>query len=93
MSLLKAPPCPGWCTDHRLEEDIDGSATDVHRATVTRGQVSLYIEDSPSWSDDERRQVVPPELPAGTWCDARYALDLAAALIEAARLVAGAPSA
>lgn len=69
-----------------LEEDTDGTATDIHRGSVTRGQMTVDVEDSLSWPIDERAQVLPPYLPE-TWISAGDARDLAAALLEAARLV------
>lgn len=76
-----------WCTTHLLEEDTDGSAADVCKAAVTRGRFTVDVEDSPAWHDDERCQIVPPDMPFDVSCSAADARDLAAALIEAARLV------
>lgn len=74
----------GWCTDHRTE--VDGhEVIEVCRRAVTFGEATVDIEDSPAWTDDDL-PIVPPDWHA---CDAKGARDLAAALIEAARLVEG----
>lgn len=75
-----------WCDNHIIEEETDGSANDVCRAKVTIGPFVVDVEDSPAWPEDERHQIVPPDLP-GTWVTASDARDLAAALVEAARIV------
>ena len=72
----------GWCSHHST--DPDGAPICQH--SVTFGDFTVDIEDSPAWPDDERHQVVPPDLP-DTWVTAAGARDLAAALIEAARIV------
>lgn len=77
-----------WCTSHIIEEDTDGTAADVCRTKVTIGPIVVDIEDSPAWPDDERDQIVPPDFPE-TWITKEGARYLAAALIEAARLVEG----
>lgn len=73
-----------WCTSHKTDPD----GADVCQHSVTVGDVTVTIEDSPSWPDVERRQIVPPEI---TDCDAQGAREMAAALLEAARLVEEGP--
>lgn len=77
----------GWCRDHITETDSDdGHDVEVCRRHVTFGPFTVDIEDSPEWPDEERRQIVPPDLP-GTWVTPDDACQLAGALIEAARLI------
>ncbi len=78
-----------WCSDHRLEEDREGSAADVCKHSVTRGRFTVDVEDCPSWTERERDQIVVPEIPYDVSCTASDARDLAAALLETARLVEG----
>lgn len=74
-----------WCTDHRTYRDR-GEVDEVCRSSVTVSGITVDIEDCPTWPDDERRQVVPPDLP-DTWVNPADARALAAALVEAARLI------
>lgn len=75
----------GWCTKHTTDPD----GAEVCQSSVTVGDFTVDLEDSPAWPDDERRQVMPPDLP-DTWVSAPDAHLLAAALIEAARIIEGA---
>lgn len=84
---MNVPTCPSWCTDHLIEEDTDGSATDIHRGTVTRGEVTLTIETSPQWSSNDLPILVDEFMTV----DAAGARDLAAALLAAARLLEADP--
>lgn len=72
----------GWCTKHIT--DPDGAPICQH--SVTFGDFTVDLEDSPAWPDDERWQVVPPNVP-DSWVSAADARQLAAALIEAARII------
>ena len=79
-----------WCTSHRVEED-GSDRIEVCRRDVTIGEASVLIEDSPAWAHDpfHAGPIAPPQ-----WneCDAPAARDLAAALIEAARLIEDDPA-
>lgn len=73
--------CPAWCTGHR--QDFDGS--EIHHGSVTRGDVEVILEDSPSWP---REGSMPVQVDVQE-ADADGARELAAALLEAARLLDG----
>lgn len=75
--------CPPWCTDHLVEEDTDGSVTEIHRGKVTRGGIAVELEESPSWDETD----LPIVCDGYTSVDAAGARQFAAALLEAARLI------
>ena len=86
FTALTAPPCPSWCADHVIAEDNDATVSEIHRGKVTRGGVTVEIEDSPQWADDPHHggPIVVPDLIEIQPDQARA---FAAALLEAARLV------
>ena len=85
---MSSTSCPSWCVNH-LTEVIDAEVrpqtSEVPRASVTRGEVTVTVEASPSWVDAPH--YLPIMLPEITGVDAASARDYAAALTEAARLL------
>lgn len=79
----------GWCNDHRTWVDPINhrDVTEVCRRVVTVGEATVELEVSPSWTEPADLPIVMPDWTA---CDQAGARDLAAALIEAARVLEGA---
>lgn len=80
-ATTKDGTCPTWCSRHLIDDD----GSPVCRGSVTCGDFTVDIEDSPAWVGDPNHggPIVPPDYIELTPAGAR---DLAAALVAAARL-------
>ncbi|MCM3554010.1 hypothetical protein M3697_02625 [Janibacter melonis] len=79
--------CPTWCDNH-LTETVDApfapKTREVHRTTVTVGEITVPIETSPDWTGPLDLPILTDEVRS---VDASAARDYANALLRAAELI------